>query len=112
ADRGSLAGRRPEGGSPEVFSAHEFAADRTFDGPPVEDGPADRGSLAGRRPGGATADPDPAIDGGWDGGGADHEARGRPLAAADGSEPLWADEDDDDGEHGGADGRTGAASQG
>jgi lipopolysaccharide export system ATP-binding protein len=112
ADRGSLAGRRPEGGSAEVFSAHEFAGDRTLDGAPGEDGPADRGTLAGRRADGGTTDAGATIDGGWDGGGADHEARGRPLAAADGSEPVWANEDDDDGEHGGADGRTGDASQG
>lgn len=121
ADRGTFAGRRPdggpahggslEGGSAGVVSTDGPAGGRTFGGVPAERGPADRGTLAGRRPDGGT-DAGRTIDGGWTGGGVDHEERGRPVAAADGSMPVRADEDDDDGEHGGADGRTGEASQG
>jgi lipopolysaccharide export system ATP-binding protein len=120
ADRGTLAGQRPDGGPDsgslqggraELPSADEFADGRTFGGAPVEGGAADRGTLAGRRADGVSMDGGRTIDNGWTGG-ADHVARGRPLAAAEGTEPVWADEDDDDGEHGGADGRTGEASQG
>ncbi|HST58711.1 MAG TPA: LPS export ABC transporter ATP-binding protein [Longimicrobium sp.] len=117
ADRGTLAGRRPDGGSAEGGSAEIVSADgpaggRSFGGVPAERGAADRGTLAGRRPDDGAMDADRTLGGGWTGGAVDHEERGRPLAAADGSEPVWADEDDDDGEHGGADGRTGDASQG
>jgi lipopolysaccharide export system ATP-binding protein len=72
---------------------------------PVDGGPDREGIADDVRPfGGFAADAGPA-DGGLDDG-------GRPRAAADGTEPVWADEDDDDGEHGGAGGRTGEASQG
>jgi hypothetical protein len=85
---------------------------RPFGGFVADAGPADGGSedgspIAERTVGGGGMDGGPVEVGSAEGG---MDDRGRPRAAADGMEPVWAD--DDDGEHGGADGRTGEASQG
>ena len=117
----------PVVGGPDVAGALEdgpvergrsFGGFGTDDGPahggPIESGPADRGIVI---PGGAGGSDEgapmasPPAGGGWNGGGLDDDG-GRPRAAAEGTGPVWADEDDDDGEHGGAHGRTGEASQG
>lgn len=77
----------------------------------IDDGAVSEEAIAGFAIGRQPAqEPDRgAADPGWSGGSDD--GNGRPRAAAEGTVPVRADEDDDGG-HGGADGRTGGASQG
>jgi lipopolysaccharide export system ATP-binding protein len=123
------------GGSADVRSFGSFGSDggsadrgSADGGPAAEDRPVARGGMAddagndraiggyatGRHPaddgsGAGASNIGRAADRGWNDGGLDDE-NGRPRAAAEGTLPVRAD--DDDGEHGGADGRTGDASQG
>jgi LPS export ABC transporter ATP-binding protein len=109
-DGGPVMGRRTDDGPVEERRVDDV---RTFggfgwDAPPAEGGPGDDAPIAERPVDAARMDGGP-VEGGPAQGGLDDG--GRPRAAAHGTEPVWADEDDD-GEHGGANGRTGEASQG